>query len=256
MVNRRSFFKLVALGSLCVTTRSREEALAAVRFDRNWCNVSKTQPMMGTFVNISLFHESQTLGEEAIEVTFDLMRSKEALLTRFCEQSPIGILNREGFLADITPEVREVFRFSFQFHRESRGAFVTINKKGQLRGCIGYIEGRGPLYKTVEKMAEEAAFRDPRFDPVKERELPELEIEISVLTPLKKITDINEIEVGKHGIYIKKGWNSGLLLPQVATDYGWDRLTFLEHTCQKAGLPANAWKEKNTEIYIFSADIF
>jgi AmmeMemoRadiSam system protein B/AmmeMemoRadiSam system protein A len=139
---------------------------------------------------------------------------------------------------------------------ENRGAFVTIQKKGQLRGCIGYIEGRGPLYKTVEEMAEAAAFRDPRFSPVREKELPELEIEISVLTPLKRIKDVSEIEVGKHGIYIKKGWNSGLLLPQVATEYGWDRQTFLEHTCNKAGLPSNAWKDKNSEIYIFSADIF
>ncbi len=148
------------------------------------------------------------------------------------------------------------FKVDAPILKENRGAFVTIQKKGQLRGCIGYIEGRGPLHKTIEEMAEAAAFRDPRFTPVKEKELPELEIEISVLTPLRKITDVNEIEVGKHGIYIKKGWNSGLLLPQVATDYGWDRLTFLEHTCQKAGLPLNAWKEKNTEIYIFSADIF
>ena len=140
--------------------------------------------------------------------------------------------------------------------KENRGAFVTIQKRGQLRGCIGYIEGHGPLYKTIEEMAEAAAFRDPRFSPVKEKELPELDIEISVLTPLKKITNVNEIEVGKHGIYIKKGWFSGLLLPQVATEYGWDRQTFLEHTCQKAGLPSNAWKEKDTEIYIFSADIF
>jgi AmmeMemoRadiSam system protein B/AmmeMemoRadiSam system protein A len=140
--------------------------------------------------------------------------------------------------------------------KESRGAFVTITKKGQLRGCIGYIEGRGPLHKTVEEMAEAAAFRDPRFGSVTETELSDLEYEISVLTPLRKITDMNEIEVGKHGIYMKKGWNSGLLLPQVATEYGWDRQTFLEHTCQKAGLPTNAWKDKSTEIYIFSADIF
>ncbi len=140
--------------------------------------------------------------------------------------------------------------------KENRGAFVTINKRGQLRGCIGYIEGRGPLYKTIEEMAEAAAFRDPRFNPVTEKELPDLEIEISVLTPLKRITDVNEIEVGKHGIYIKKGWYSGLLLPQVATEYGWDRKTFLEYTCQKAGLPTTAWKDKGTEIYIFSADIF
>jgi len=140
--------------------------------------------------------------------------------------------------------------------KENRGAFVTITKRGQLRSCIGYIEGRGPLHKTVEEMAEAAAFRDPRFNPVTEKEFPELEFEISVLTPLRKIRDVNEIEVGKHGIYIKKDWFSGLLLPQVATEYGWDRKTFLEHTCNKAGLPSNAWKDKNTEIYIFSADVF
>jgi AmmeMemoRadiSam system protein A len=140
--------------------------------------------------------------------------------------------------------------------KENRGAFVTIHKRGQLRGCIGYIEGRGPVHRTIEEMAEAAAFRDPRFSPVKEKELQDLEIEISVLTPLKKITDMDEIEVGKHGIYIKKGWYSGLLLPQVATEYGWDRQTFLEHTCNKAGLSSNAWKDKDSEIYIFSADIF
>jgi AmmeMemoRadiSam system protein A len=140
--------------------------------------------------------------------------------------------------------------------KENRGAFVTLQKRGQLRGCIGYIEGHGPLHNTIKEMAEAAAFRDPRFSPVKEKELPELDIEISVLTPLKRIKDVNEIQVGTHGIYIKKGWSSGLLLPQVATEYGWDRQTFLEHTCQKAGLPPAGWKEKDAEIYIFSADIF
>jgi AmmeMemoRadiSam system protein B/AmmeMemoRadiSam system protein A len=148
------------------------------------------------------------------------------------------------------------FKVDFAILKENRGAFVTIQKKGQLRGCIGYIEGHGPLYKTVEEMAEAAAFRDPRFMPVTENELPELDIEISVLTPLRRISDINEIEVGKHGIYIKNRWYSGLLLPQVATEYGWNRQTFLEHTCLKAGLPTHAWKDKDTEIYIFSADIF
>ena len=148
------------------------------------------------------------------------------------------------------------FKVDSPILKENRGAFVTIQKKGQLRGCIGYIEGRGPLYRTVEEMAEAAAFRDPRFMPINEKELPELNIEISVLTPLKRITDVKEIEVGKHGIYIIKKPFSGLLLPQVATEYGWDRQTFLEHTCNKAGLPSNAWKDKNTEIFIFSADIF
>jgi AmmeMemoRadiSam system protein A len=140
--------------------------------------------------------------------------------------------------------------------KEKRGAFVTINRKGQLRGCIGYIKALRPLHETVEEMAAQAAFHDPRFDPVSERELPDLEIEISVLTPLKKIKDVEEIEVGKHGILMEKGFSSGLLLPQVATEYGWDRETFLEHTCYKAGLPKDAWKDEDTVICIFSADIF
>jgi AmmeMemoRadiSam system protein A len=153
---------------------------------------------------------------------------------------------------------KAVPEFSIESSRlkENRGAFVSLHKRGRLRGCIGYIEGRGPLHKTIEEMAEAAAFRDPRFRPMTEKELPDLDIEISVLTPLRKITDVTEIEVGKHGIYIKKGWFSGLLLPQVASEYGWDPETFLEQTCMKAGLPTKSWKEKDTEIYIFSADIF
>jgi AmmeMemoRadiSam system protein B/AmmeMemoRadiSam system protein A len=149
-----------------------------------------------------------------------------------------------------------------EFHVESerlkelRGAFVTITKKGTLRGCIGHIRGLIPLYKTIEEMAAAAAFDDPRFPPITKNELKDLEIEISVLTPFRQITDVKEIEVGKHGIYIEKGYYSGLLLPQVATEYRWDRDTFLEHTCRKAGLPPDAWKEKDTRIYIFSADIF
>ena len=140
--------------------------------------------------------------------------------------------------------------------KEKRGAFVTINKKGQLRGCIGYIQPYKPLYRTIEEMAIQAAFHDPRFEPVNEKELPDLEIEISVLTPMKRIKDVEEIEVGKHGILMEKGFHSGLLLPQVATEYGWDRETFLEHTCFKAGLPKDAWKDEDTVISIFSADIF
>lgn len=140
--------------------------------------------------------------------------------------------------------------------KENRGAFVTLNKKGQLRGCIGNTRGNQPLFETVAEMAEAAALSDPRFAPLSVEELKDIDIEISALTPLRKIEDVQEIEVGVHGIYIEKGFFSGLLLPQVATEYGWDRTTFLEHTCYKAGLPRNAWKEKDTNIYIFSADIF
>jgi len=140
--------------------------------------------------------------------------------------------------------------------QEKRGAFVSLKKQGRLRGCIGYIEARKPLAQTVGDMALAAAFNDPRFPPLKREELADLDIEISVLTPLKKINDINEIKVGKHGLYVVKGFHSGLLLPQVATEYRWDRLTFLKETCYKAGLPADAWQDEKTEIYTFSADVF
>ena len=140
--------------------------------------------------------------------------------------------------------------------REKRGAFVTLKKHGELRGCIGYIEAIKPLYKTVSEMAMAAAFNDPRFLHLEREEFEHLTIEISALTPLMEIKNINEIKVGIHGIYIVKGFYSGLLLPQVAVEHNWDRLTFLEEVCHKAGLPSHAWKEKDTKIYIFSADIF
>lgn len=140
--------------------------------------------------------------------------------------------------------------------QENRGAFVTLHKKGNLRGCIGYIRAQKPLHETIREMALAAAFQDTRFKPIIKSELKDLEIEISVLTPLKKIKSTEEIEVGIHGIYIVKGYHTGILLPQVATENGWDKKTFLEHTCTKAGLSTDAWKEEDTEIYIFSADIF
>ncbi len=139
---------------------------------------------------------------------------------------------------------------------EKRGAFVTIKKKGLLRGCIGYIHAVKDLESTVKEMARAAAFNDPRFPPVTEGELSQLSFEISVLTPLKEIENMEEIVVGLHGLYITRGSFSGLLLPQVATEYEWDRETFLEQTCRKAGLPSNSWKDKETKIFVFSADIF
>jgi AmmeMemoRadiSam system protein A len=136
------------------------------------------------------------------------------------------------------------------------GAFVTIHKNGSLRGCIGHIIGTTALHKTITKMAVEAALHDPRFRPVTSGELCDIEIEISVLSPFEKITDITEIEVGVHGLFIKNGYYQGLLLPQVATEYNWDRKEFLEHTCQKAGLPMDCYLGKNCEIFIFSATVF
>ncbi len=136
------------------------------------------------------------------------------------------------------------------------GAFVTLKIDGRLRGCIGYIEAVKPLKETVVEMAKAAAFRDPRFPSLGQEEIPSTTIEISVLSPLSRIEDSNIIEVGRHGLIVEKGIYKGLLLPQVAVEHGWDKETFLEHTCEKAGLPAYAWKEPDTQIYVFSAEVF
>jgi len=139
---------------------------------------------------------------------------------------------------------------------ENRGAFVTLNKRGNLRGCIGTFMSDRPLVNTIQEMALSAAQRDPRFPSLEFDELEDVDIEISVLTPLRPVEDVSEIEVGLHGIYITRGFHSGVLLPQVATEYGWDRDEFLHNTCLKAGLPPDAWREDGTKIEIFEAEVF
>lgn len=135
------------------------------------------------------------------------------------------------------------------------GAFVTLKKYGDLRGCIGRFTSEEPLYKVIREMAIAAATQDTRFEPVNESEIARLEIEISVLSPMKKINSIDEIVLGKHGIYIKKGWSSGTFLPQVATETGWNKEEFLGHCARdKAGIGWNGWKD--AEIYIYSAEVF
>ncbi len=138
---------------------------------------------------------------------------------------------------------------------EPRGAFVSLHRRGNLRGCIGYLEAVKPLGQTVREMAAAAAFHDPRFRPLVKEELADLEVEISVLSPMQLIKNIDEIRVGTHGLYIVQGHCRGLLLPQVATEYNWDRLTFLQQTCCKAGLSPEAWKGPGTKIYLFTAEI-
>jgi len=140
--------------------------------------------------------------------------------------------------------------------KEHCGAFVTLHLHGELRGCIGYIEARFPLHETIEEAAVKAALEDPRFLPLTAEEFELLEIEISVLSPLQKVSNVDEIEVGKHGLVMDGGYTRGLLLPQVATEYGWGRDQFLSQTCRKAGLPADAWKKKGVTIYSFTSDVF
>lgn len=138
---------------------------------------------------------------------------------------------------------------------QKSGAFVTISKDGQLRGCIGFIEAMYPLYQSVAKAARSAACQDPRFYPVQENELPKLQLEISILYPSVKVVNIEEIKVGRDGLIIRQDPYQGLLLPQVAMEYNWDREQFLEQTCVKAGLPRDAW-QKGAEIWRFEAQVF
>jgi AmmeMemoRadiSam system protein B/AmmeMemoRadiSam system protein A len=137
-----------------------------------------------------------------------------------------------------------------------RGAFVTLHEHGQLRGCIGYVRAVRPLREAVAEMAVQAAFHDPRFPPVTADELADIDIEISVLSPLEVVTDVSRIETGRDGLVVQEGTRSGLLLPQVATEQGWDRETFLDHTCLKAGLPAGSWRRKGVVIMSFTAEVF
>jgi AmmeMemoRadiSam system protein A len=135
------------------------------------------------------------------------------------------------------------------------GAFVTLHLRGELRGCIGHIEINEPLGRVVPRCAVAAGSTDPRFPPITPTELDEIEIEISLLGPLEPIAGPQDIEVGRHGLVVESGWQRGLLLPQVATEWRWDAETFLAHTCHKAGLPRDAWKH-DTKLWRFEAEVF
>ncbi|MFH0855046.1 MAG: AmmeMemoRadiSam system protein B [Candidatus Omnitrophota bacterium] len=140
---------------------------------------------------------------------------------------------------------------------KTTGAFVTLNEHGDLRGCIGSLLGTEPLYLTVRDMAVEAATGDSRFNPVKLPDLKNIEIEVSVLSPMQKIDDPGLIKLGVHGVLVRQGYKSGVFLPQVATETGWSKDDFMSNLCvHKAGLAPDAWKDRSTEIYIFTAEVF
>jgi AmmeMemoRadiSam system protein A len=139
------------------------------------------------------------------------------------------------------------------------GCFVTLKNREQLRGCIGQFTSDRPLIELVVEMATASATGDPRFfdDRITADEIDDLDVEISVLSPLKKTNDPLSLRLGVDGIYIKRGCASGCFLPQVATETGWSKEEFLSYCCaHKAGLPANAWKDPKTDVYLFSAEVF
>jgi len=172
---------------------------------------------------------------------------KHELLALARESAEFAVLNNEAFMP--------VPSTSLALNCE-HGAFVTLRIAGGLRGCIGFTSATKPLYMTIRDTATLAALRDPRFQPVSPAELPQLEYEISVLSPLRRVMELELIKVGQHGLLIKNGAHEGLLLPQVPVEQKWDRLAFLSATCIKAGLPADAWQDENTDVFQFTAVVF
>ena len=182
------------------------------------------------------------------ETAFSLGQKEKEVLIQLAKKS-VETVVRERKMYE--PPVSE-----YSALLEERGAFVTLKEKGELRGCIGLITPEKPLYLSVRDAAAFAAVRDPRFSPVTARELPDLEYEISVLTPFHRVLDVKEIRVGRDGLLMIRGGNEGVLLPQVPTEQGWDRKTFLEELCLKAGLPRQTWQDEAADIFAFSAIVF
>lgn len=168
-------------------------------------------------------------------------------LLRIARNSIVSVVNG-GDLPEVKPKTENL--------KTPCGAFVTLTINDTLRGCIGYVEAVKSLAETVNEVAAKSALEDPRFPPVEPFEIDKIEIEISVLSPLSAVESIDEIKIGEHGLMIKKGWRRGLLLPQVAIEHNLTKEEFLEHTCLKAGLPPDCWKDKDTEIFKFTAIVF
>ena len=140
--------------------------------------------------------------------------------------------------------------------RDSLGSFVTLHRKHALRGCIGTVIGREPLYENVWRMAYAAAFEDPRFPPVTQPEWPDISLEISVLGPLAPCPGPDAIEIGRHGLLLARGHRSGLFLPQVPVEQGWNLEDYLENLCRKAGLPPRSWQAEDASLYWYEAFVF
>ena len=199
------------------------------------------------FILSNLFYPHVTLSNDMKTVFPLTMDQKKTLLT--IAKDTIGLYVNDGKILAVNNQDPRL--------SEEEGTFVTIHKFGQLRGCIGNILGNGPLYLLVREIAIASASQDPRFPSVKKEELKDLEIEISVLSKPKVITNIDEIKMGVDGVIVSQGFHQGVFLPQVATETGWSKEEFLSELCsQKAGLSRDCYKNPETTIRIFTANVF
>ena len=180
---------------------------------------------------------------------FELTDEEKAYLKELVIQSiSVGLNPSEGPSDPPEPPTEKL--------KKHLGAFVTLKLDGHLRGCIGNVQGTGEIFRTVWEMAQNAAFEDPRFQPLNEEEFGVIEYEISILSPIDVCPDPEKVEIGRHGLIMSRDGRSGLLLPQVPVEWEWDRETFLAQTCVKAGLPRHAWTEPETTILWFEAVVF
>ncbi len=182
-----------------------------------------------------------------MEIDFSFTPEEKAELLRIAKESVVAVVGGRKYGLAVPEKARL---------RQKAGAFVTLHLHGELKGCIGLIEPQLPLYETVAEMAAKSAMADPRFDSVTMRELADIEFEISVLSPLERIDNVEDVVVGRHGVMIEKGYLRGLLLPQVATENGWNREQFLRYVCVKAGLHKEAYLDTDSKIFVFTAEVF
>lgn len=184
-------------------------------------------------------------------LSFDLLPAERELLSQLAHQSIETYL--AGNRSPVSPS--DSVKKSQTLQR-SLGGFVTLYMDGQLRGCIGHIVGSGPLYATIWDMARAAAFQDPRFHPLRAAEWPHVHMEISVLDELTPCPSVDEIEIGRHGLLLQYRGHSGVFLPQVPVDQGWDLYAYLKHLCLKAGVHDKAWQEADAHLYWYEALVF
>lgn len=175
-----------------------------------------------------------------------LARSEKKILLEVARRALIFAVERRE-IAEDSP--------ASEILRRPGGAFVTLRRRGRLRGCIGQFASREPVFQVVSYCARAAALEDPRFEPVRPNELAELELEISVLSEAQEIA-FEEIEIGRHGLIVARGWQRGVLLPQVAAEFRWTAERFLEETCAKAGMERDGWKDPATRVHAFTAEVF
>lgn len=184
-------------------------------------------------------------------VTFSLNDEERRWLSRLARQSiETALAGRHTAVPDPPPELAGGTLSALL------GSFVTLNKDGDLRGCIGTMLGREPLWQNVWRMARAAAFEDPRFPPLSAAEWPQCSLHISVLGPLSPCPDPQQIVIGRHGLLLRLGLRQGVFLPQVPVEQGWDLRQYLEHLCRKAGLPSGSWRDPQALLFWFESLVF